>query len=155
MTFMHHMIISLVQVVVVTLGLVIRGLGAIDWSAPPSSRLADARTALGVLLIVLGMLCYSLLGVGYEWLVNGMPSEPVLTQAQVYARGWVRESKGVRRHLGRPRCPQCMGSARYVSCDAWGGPGHPVDGSELHYISCAIPAVLDHCIRLFGAMQAL
>ena len=84
------------QVLVVTVGIIIRGLGAFDWTKdhaakmeggrihPGSFGLAiDLRTVSGVVFIVSGMLSYSFVGVGYEFLVHNMPSERRLSQAQV------------------------------------------------------------------------
>ena len=53
-----------------------------NWSAPHYTRV-DIQAMSGMALIVTGMLSYSLVGVGYEYLVNGMPLERPLSQAQV------------------------------------------------------------------------
>ena len=73
---------SAAQLAVVSSGLIIRGMGAIDWAAPHATHV-DGRTMLGTVLVISSMLTYSLVGVGYEHLVNGMPLENPLTQAQV------------------------------------------------------------------------
>ena len=80
-----------------TVGIIIRGLGALDWSkglhgpmmeggqkrAGVLGLAVDPRTVSGIVFIVSGMLSYSFVGVGYEFLVHNMPSERRLSQAQV------------------------------------------------------------------------
>ena len=85
-----------------TVGIVVRGLGAFDWSGTAGDGLreaggrsilgfvVDTRTLSGVVFIVMGMLSYSFVGVGYEFLVHGMPTERKLTQAQVGPRRSIR-----------------------------------------------------------------
>lgn len=76
------------QVAIVTIGLVLRGLGAVSLSALLQqgtggwAAASSSSTLVGVLLIVLSSLCYSLLGVGYEWLMQAVPGRAP-SQAQV------------------------------------------------------------------------
>ncbi|GAX79156.1 hypothetical protein CEUSTIGMA_g6596.t1 [Chlamydomonas eustigma] len=76
---------QLAALAVVTSGLMVRGLGSEEWWTYQNTALYlrwDLRTASGMVLIILGALSYSLLGVGYDWLVH-IPSVSPLSQVQI------------------------------------------------------------------------